>query len=235
MRGKNQRSLRWKLMGWSILIFLPLLSMLVSLTYFSVYSEISKREESLLASADTFAAMVDRELNGIITTLQALSASSGAAEGPSETLYAELVKLKQWLLMPCNLGKSRSPRQFERGPRLPTVLASPFHLPVANLEAKFRSALLSDVLNLDIKLALLDGFHDRPDGVGKILPLIDLNGGHPGLQFDDLAAIPSREIAAPCPAHPIPSPHALGTINGYPSPLVIGLPNSARGGVTLAR
>ena len=96
MRGKNQRSLRWKLMGWSILIFLPLLSMLVSLTYFSVYSEISKREESLLASADTFAAMVDRELNGIITTLQALSVSSSAAEGPSETLYAELVKLKQW-------------------------------------------------------------------------------------------------------------------------------------------
>ena len=83
-------------MGWSILIFLPLLSMLVSLTYFSAYSEISKREESLLASADTFASMVDRELNGIITTLQALSVSSGAAEGPSRSLHEELMKLQKW-------------------------------------------------------------------------------------------------------------------------------------------
>ena len=96
MRGGTQRTLRWKLMGWSILIFLPLLLMLVSLTYLSVHSEISKREESLLASADTFAAMVDRELNGIITTLQALSVSSSAEEGPSPSLYEDLMKLQRW-------------------------------------------------------------------------------------------------------------------------------------------
>ena len=96
MRGGTQRTLRWKLMGWSILIFLPLLLMLVSLTYLSVHSEISKREESLLASADTFAAMVDRELNGIITTLQALSVSSSAEDGPSPSLYEELMKLQRW-------------------------------------------------------------------------------------------------------------------------------------------
>ena len=75
---------------------------------------------------------------------------------------------------------------------------SPLHLLRRSFEAQLSSALPGDILDLDVQLTELYSLHDRPDGVWKILTLVHSNSRHARLQFQHLAPVPDREVAAPC-------------------------------------
>lgn len=67
---------------------------------------------------------------------------------------------------------------------------SPLHLLASTLKAQLGSAFLGYIFDLDVQLTELDRLYDRSDCVWEILTLVHSNSGHPGLQFQHLAAIP---------------------------------------------
>lgn len=96
MFKKGSRSLGDEIFLITAIVFIPLSIALVFMTFANVRSAIHRDKNNLVATARTYSAVVDREINSISTTLQALSISSRTSEGPTQRLYDEFVQLSKW-------------------------------------------------------------------------------------------------------------------------------------------